>query len=143
MPSQRENPSFLRWLARYQRQTASPTDLRRQIESVVFLDAVEHLPGIKAPTRVIHVAGDRAVPAAAGRFLAAKIPGAEYVEIEGDDHFLWVMPNWRKVMDTWLEFVIGATPRARSERRFTTVLFTDIVGSTEQARKVGDEAWRL
>jgi class 3 adenylate cyclase/esterase/lipase len=142
-PSQRENLSFLRWNARYQRQTASPADLRRQIESVITLDAVAHLSSIKAPTRVIHVAGDRVIPVAAGRFLAAKIPGADYVEIEGEDHFCWIMPHWRKVVDRWLEFVIGTTPSARGERKFATVLFTDIVGSTERAREVGDEAWQL
>jgi len=85
--SQRDNPSFLRWIARYQRQAASPADFRRQIESLHTLDAVAHLSSIRAPTRVIHIAGDRAVPVACGRFLAAKIPGAEYVEIEGEDHY--------------------------------------------------------
>jgi class 3 adenylate cyclase len=53
------------------------------------------------------------------------------------------MPNWRQVVDCWLEFVIGTTPSARSERRFATVLFTDIVGSTERVRTVGNDAWRL
>jgi class 3 adenylate cyclase len=143
MPSQRENVSFLRWIARYQRQTASPADLRRQIESLVFLDAVEDLSRIQAPTRVIHIAGDRVSPVAAGRFLAARIPGADYVEMEGEDHFCWVMPYWRTVVDGWLEFATGTTPSARSERKFATVLFTDIVGSTERAHAVGDEAWRL
>jgi class 3 adenylate cyclase/pimeloyl-ACP methyl ester carboxylesterase len=143
MPSQRENPSYLRWVARYQRQTATQADLRRQIESIFMLDAVEHLPNIKAPTRVIKVTGDRVIPVAAGRFLAAKIPGAEYVEVGGEDHLCWIMPHWRKVMDCWLEFVTGTLPTARSVRRFATVLFTDIVGSTERAHEVGDEAWRL
>ena len=143
MPSQRDNVPFLRWLARYQRQTASPADFRRQLESILSLDGVDDLSSIKAPTRVIHVAGDRVVPAAAGRFLAANIPGADYVEVEGDDHFCWVMPHRRKVVDPYLEFITGTVPSARSERRFATVLFTDIVGSTERARAVGDEAWRL
>jgi class 3 adenylate cyclase len=143
MPSQRENASLLRWIARYQRQTASPADFRRQVENILSLDAMDSLSSIKAPTRVIHVAGDRVVPVAAGRFLAARIPGADYVEIEGEDHFCWVMPHWRKIADAWLEFVIGTTPSARSERRFATVLFTDIVGSTERAGAIGDDAWRL
>jgi class 3 adenylate cyclase len=143
MPSQRENVSFLRWVARYQRQTASPADFRRQVESVVSLDAIDYLASIKAPTRVIQIDGDRAVPVAAGRLLAANIPGAGYVEIEGEDHFCWIMPHWRKVVDSWLEFVIGGTPCARRERQFATVLFTDIVASTERARTVGDDDWRL
>jgi class 3 adenylate cyclase len=113
------------------------------LESVVSLDASDRLASIKAPTRVIHVTGDRAAPVAAGRFLAARIPRADYVEIEGEDHFCWVMPHWRKVTDSWIEFVIGAPPSARSERKFATVLFTDIVGSTERARTLGDDAWQL
>jgi class 3 adenylate cyclase len=92
---------------------------------------------------VIHVAGDRVSPVAAGRFLAARIPGADYLEVEGEDHFCWVMPHWRDVVDGWLEFVIGRTPSTHSERKFVTVLFTDIVGSTERMRAVGDDAWRL
>jgi class 3 adenylate cyclase len=143
MPSQRRNISFLRWIARYQRQTASPADFRRQIESVVSLDAGDRLGAIKAPVRVIHITGDRVVPVAAGRFLAAKIPKADYVEIEGEDHFCWVMPHWRKVVDAWIEFVVGAPPSAGRERRFATVLFTDIVGSTARACALGDDAWQL
>jgi pimeloyl-ACP methyl ester carboxylesterase len=64
MPSQRDNPSFLRWVARYQRQTASPADIRRQIESLLFLDAADRLQDVKAPTLVMNVAGDRIIPAA-------------------------------------------------------------------------------
>ena len=143
MPSQRENAAFLRWIARYQRQTASPADFRRQVESVLSLDATDSLSSIKAPTRVIHIAGDRVVPVAAGRFLTARIPGADYVEIEGEDHFCWVMPHWRRIADAWIGFVIGTVPSARSERSFATVLFTDIVGSTERAGTIGDDAWRL
>jgi class 3 adenylate cyclase len=80
---------------------------------------------------------------AAGRFLAARIPGADYREVEGADHFCWVMPHWRAVMDAWLEFVTGTMPSAHGERKFATVLFTDIVGSTERMRAVGDDAWQL
>jgi pimeloyl-ACP methyl ester carboxylesterase len=97
MPGQRDNPSFLRWVTRYERQSASPADVRRQIESVVMLDAAEYLGQITAPTLVMNVAGDRIMPAASGRYLAAKIHGAIYVALEGEDHFCWVMPGWRKM----------------------------------------------
>ena len=142
VPSQNGNAAFTRWMARYQRQSASPADIRRQLESVIDLDANDHLVDIKAPTLVMNVKGDRLIPPAAGRYLADKIPGARFVEVAGEDHFFWVMPNWRASMDCWIEFVTGTAPSARSERRFATVLFTDIVGSTARAAEGGDEAWR-
>jgi class 3 adenylate cyclase len=52
------------------------------------------------------------------------------------------MPSWRELMDVWIEFVTGRAPVAQSERRFATVLFTDIVSSTARSTEVGDEAWR-
>ena len=86
--------------------------------------------------------GDRCTPVAFGRYLAAHIPGARYVEFPGDDHLFWVIPTWRNVMDNWLEFVLGHAPSVSSERQFATVLFTDIVGSTARTAEVGDAAWR-
>jgi class 3 adenylate cyclase len=141
-PSQSGNPAFVRWAGRLQRQTASPADFRRQLESVVTLDANDRLPDIEAPTLVMNVKGDRLIHPVSGRYLADKIPGARFVEFAGEDHLCWIMPNWREVMDCWVEFVTGAAPAACSERRFATVLFTDIVGSTAEAARVGDAAWR-
>jgi class 3 adenylate cyclase len=86
--------------------------------------------------------GDRAIPPAFGRYLAEHIRGARSVQFAGEDHISWVMPNWREHMDCWLEFVTGRAPVVHSERRFATVLFTDIVGSTAHSTQVGDEAWR-
>ena len=142
MPGQLENTSFVRWVGRLQRQSASPADMRRQIESVASLDAAEHLAEIKAPTLVMHVVGDRILPVAGGRYLADRIPRAEYVEVQGDDHFLWVMPHWREINERWIEFITGNPCTDRNERRFATIGFTDIVDSTRRSREVGDEAWR-
>lgn len=141
-PSQSGNPAFVRWAGRLQRQTASPADFQRQLESVIGLDANDRLADIKAPTLVINVAGDRLIHPVSGRYLADRIPGARFVEFAGEDHLCWIMPSWRQVMDCWVEFVTGTAPAARSERRFATVLFTDIVGSTAQAASVGDATWR-
>ena len=73
-PSQSDNPAFIRWMGRFQRQTASPADFQRQLESVVTLDANEHLPEIKAPTLVVNVTGDRIIHPAMGRYLAEQDP---------------------------------------------------------------------
>jgi class 3 adenylate cyclase len=142
MPSQRDNVAFVRWTARWQRQTASPADIQRQIDSVLNLDAMDCLADIEAPTMVMHVKGDRVVNVASGRLLADRIADATYVEIPGEDHFLWVMPNWRHIVETVVEFVLGRPFPTTTHRRFAAVLFTDLVDSTVQSAATGDVAWR-
>jgi class 3 adenylate cyclase/pimeloyl-ACP methyl ester carboxylesterase len=142
MPSQADNASFVRWGGRLQRQSATPADIARQIQSLAGVDLAVTLEDIAAPTLVIAVAGDRVCRPADGRYLADRIPNATYVEFPGEDHFLWVMPNWREIVDSWIEHVIGAPPPSGSERRFGTVLFTDLVGSTEATMAAGDSQWR-
>lgn len=142
MPSQLGNPSFVRWAGRLQRQTASPADIKRQIDSILNIDATECLSHIRAPTLVMHVKGDRVLHVAFGRFLADRIAGARYVEVPGEDHFLWMMPNWRDIIDTVIEFVVGHRPTAVTHRRFAAVLFTDLVESTARSATAGDVAWR-
>lgn len=141
-PSKNDDAAFIRWVGRFQRQTCSRTDIQRQFDSILGLDANDRLGEIRAPTLVLNVVGDRAIPPAFGRYLAEHVPGARYVQFPGEDHFCWVMRNWRELMDCWVEFATGHTPAARSERRFATVLFTDIVGSTARSAEVGDTAWR-
>lgn len=141
-PTKGSDPAFTRWVGRFQRQTCSRADIQRQFESILSLDANDRLQDIQAPTLVMNIAGDRIIHPAWGRYLARKIPGARYQEVPGDDHVFWVMPNWREVMDCWLEFVLGRAPEVRSERQFATVLFTDIVGSTARTVEEGDAAWR-
>lgn len=141
-PSKNDDPAFVRWMGRFQRQTCSRTDVQRQFESVLGLDANDRLADVRAETLVINVVGDRVIPPAYGRYLAKHIPKARYVQFAGEDHFAWVMPSWREICDGFLEFLTGRAPAARSERRFATVLFTDIVDSTARSAAVGDMAWR-
>jgi class 3 adenylate cyclase len=142
MPSQQANPSFVRWVGRLQRQTASPADIQRQIDSILNLDATDRLSEIHSPTLVMHATGDRVLHPSMGRFLASRIEGSRYVEVPGDDHFLWVMPNWRQIIDTILEFTVGHPIETATQRRFAAVLFTDLVDSTARTIKAGDHAWR-
>jgi pimeloyl-ACP methyl ester carboxylesterase len=93
MPDQSTNEAFVRWCGRFQRLSASPRDFRRQIEGIFQLDAGDAPERITAPTLVIHVKGDRVLPVACGRALAEIIPDARYVEVEGDDHFSWALPE--------------------------------------------------
>ena len=140
-PSQRGNPAFVRWIARFQRQSATLADMRRQLESVTDLDANAHLGDIIAPTLVANVVGDRIFDPAVGRFLADKIRNAQFAEFPGEDHLCWVMPDWPTLADHVIEFLTGEKPKIENPRRFATVMFTDIVGSTTRAAAIGDRAW--
>ncbi len=142
MPSQIGNESFTRWMARLQRYAASPKDFLRQLDSIFTLDAGDAPERISARTMVMHVKGDEVLHVAMGRLLADLIPGAKFVEIEGADHFSWIMPNWRDVTDQIIEFAIGTSLNRASTRQFGAVLFTDIVDSTKQSASVGDSSWR-
>jgi class 3 adenylate cyclase/pimeloyl-ACP methyl ester carboxylesterase len=141
-PSHAENAAFVRWWGRLQRQSATPADIRRQVESLRGLDATARLVEISVPTLVLHASGDRVLPAACGRYVADRIPGARFVEIPGDDHFVEPGVHWQHMADAWLEFVTGSAPTRQAERRVVTVLFTDIVDSTAKAATVGDGEWR-
>jgi len=108
IPSQCRSASFLRWLGRFQRQSASPADLRRQIENVAALSIPkDRLARIEARTLVIHVQGDRVLPPGVGRYLAANIPNAELWEVEGEDHFCFTMPNWHELTTRLGDFLAG------------------------------------
>ncbi len=142
MPSQIGNESFTRWIGRLQRLSVSPRDFRRQYASLITLDAADAPERISTRTMVMHVKGDAVLPVAGGRLLADLIPGATYVEIEGNDHFSWIMSNWRDVADAVIEFATGIVAERMSTRQFGTVLFTDIVDSTRQSSAMGDSKWR-
>ncbi len=142
MPSQTGNESFIRWVGRLQRLSCSPKDFLRQFYSIVSLDAGDAPERIRARTMVMHVKGDAVLHVSMGRLLADLIPGAIYVEIEGADHFHWIMPNWREIADKQIEFATGTSVKSTSARQFGTVLFTDIVDSTRQSSAIGDSKWR-
>jgi class 3 adenylate cyclase len=95
---------------------------------------------IQAPTLVLHRTGDRIVDVGQGRFAAEAIPGARFVELPGDDH-LPFLGDQDAIVDEIQEFLTGARPVPDTDRVLATVLFTDIVGSTELAAKLADRAW--
>ncbi|MGH7406846.1 MAG: adenylate/guanylate cyclase domain-containing protein, partial [Candidatus Methylomirabilales bacterium] len=89
---------------------------------------------------LMHRTGDRDVSIEEGRWLAGRIPGARFVELPGDDHFPWV-GDQDAILNEIQEFLTGVRPSPESDRVLATVLFTDIVGSTEWAVRLGDRAW--
>ena len=142
MPSQIGNESVSRWIGRLQRFSATPNEFRRQLESLDKLDAGDAPERMQARTLVMHVKGDRVLPVGISRVLADLIPDSTYVEIEGEDHFAWMMDSWREIVDGYIEFATGKPVEIASTRRFATVLFTDIVNSTRRSSAVGDTRWR-
>ena len=131
----------LRQLAMLERMSASPGMARATLEAVMRLDVRPILPTIAAPTLVIHASGD-VVPIQGGRYLADHIPGARMLEIEGTDHAPW-LTDPGMICAEIEEFLTGshAAP-PQSLRALRTVLFTDIVASTQHAVARGDDGWR-
>jgi pimeloyl-ACP methyl ester carboxylesterase/class 3 adenylate cyclase len=132
----------LRQLAMAERMCASPGMARASLEALFRLDLRPILSTITAPTLVIHAREDPVVPVQAGRYLADHIPGARYLEVDGADHMPWFTePD--KVLTGIEEFLTGshAAP-SQSHRALRTVLFTDMVASTQHAAAAGDERWR-
>jgi pimeloyl-ACP methyl ester carboxylesterase len=127
--------------ARYQRAGASPTMARRVLEALAEMDVREILHAVTVPTLVLHRVGERVAPVEGARAIAAQIPNAKLVELEGADH-LPMLGDSDAIVDEMEEFLTGERRRRDYDRVLSTVLFTDIVGSTERAAEVGDSRWR-
>jgi len=136
-----EDDAFKDRLATYFRRSASPGAALSLMRMNTQLDVRDVLRSIQAPTLVIHRTDDRDVKVEEGRWIATEIPGATFVELPGDSHTLWA-GNTDEVVDEIEEFLTGARRGPEPDRVLATVLFTDIVGSTEQATKLGDRRWR-
>ena len=124
-----------------QRSCATRAVARRYIAAIEDgLSAWDVLPAIHQPTLVLQRAGDRVLPAAAARASAAQIRNATYVELPGNEHLPW-FGDTGEILARIRDFVGAPPPPARTERVLATVLFTDIVGSTDQLARLGDAAW--
>ena len=110
-------------------------------EMFLDIDVRALLPTIRVPTLVIHRRGDRVVNRRAGQELASQIPNARYVELPGIDHVPWA-GDTEAVLGEAEEFLTGARSAPEPDRVLATVMFTDIVGSTERAAEFGDARWR-
>jgi pimeloyl-ACP methyl ester carboxylesterase len=140
-PSKVGDPQFLRYVERYFRASASPGAAAAFIRMNSGVDVRNILATIQVPTLILHRTGDRDVALGEARYLAARIPGAKFVELAGDDH-LMSAGDVDALADEIEEFVTGTRPAPEPDRILATVLFTDIVGSTERAAELGDRRWR-
>lgn len=140
-PSVADDPDARSRWARFLRMGASPGVATALYRMNMEIDVRPVLASIRVPTLVLHRTGDRMIDVHLGRYLAEHIPGARLVELPGADHLAWV-GDVDALADETQEFLTGARPAPEADRILATVLFTDIVGSTERAAALGDRPWR-
>jgi pimeloyl-ACP methyl ester carboxylesterase len=141
-PSRQHDPAFQRWWGRFERLGASPAAAIALMRMNSQIDISGILATIRVPTLVIHRTDDVTIDVEGGRYLAEHIPGARYVELPGTDHIPFVDHNAMEIADLTGEFLTGSRTPVAADTVLATVLFTDIVGSTEKAVSLGDRRWR-
>ena len=145
-PSKKNDAEFQRWWGRFERLGGSPSAVINlmRMNSEINIDNI--LSSIPVPTLVLHRTEDPTVSIQAGRFLAAHIPKAKLVELDGPDHIYWLGDNALQIADLVVNFITQPGTEARaapgSSSVLATILFTDIVDSTSRANEMGDKAWR-
>ena len=140
-PTMLDDQSFVEWAKRYLRLASSPGSFDRTTRLVGATDVRAILPTIGCPTLVFHRRDNRFTPVDHGQFIADHIDGADYVELDGADHLPWVGPGTDRILDDTERLVTGSEPSPTSNRLLATLVFTDIVGSTERLGRLGDREW--
>ena len=140
-PSLAEDPAFRNWWTRLLRSGTSPQGAVGLLQLYREIDARAALPGVRVPALVIHRKDDLLVPEPQAAYLAEHIPGARYVLLDGEDHVM-VAGDQDAILDEAEEFLTGVRHVPEPDRILATVMFTDIVSSTERAAQLGDSRWR-
>lgn len=139
-PSVASAPGMTDWYGRLERFAASPGTALARMRAILELDVREVLPLVTAPTLVIQNLGDVYVRAGHGRYLAEGLPNARLLERDRPDH--WPVPD-PDLLAAIEEFITGTrVEETAADRVLTTVLFVDVVGSTEQVSELGDRRWQ-
>ena len=139
-PSRKDDERLREWLGRLQTHSASPHDAVALMRMAFAIDVRDAVSSVQAPTLILHRRGDLVCHVENGRWLSRNIAGSRYVELAGADHLPWI--DGEEILAEVQEFLTGVREPVEPERVLATVLFTDIVGSTERARELGDRAWR-
>jgi pimeloyl-ACP methyl ester carboxylesterase len=140
-PSRMRDEAFVQWWARFTRMSASPASSAQVLRMNTQIDVRRILPSVRVPTLLLHPTGDRVVPVEASRYMAEHIPGAKLVELPGIDHLPFA-DNAEHVLREIRSFLGELPTEAEPDRVLATVVFADIVGSTERAVALGDRRWR-
>jgi class 3 adenylate cyclase len=138
-PTSAGDAEFMKLSTRMLRISNTPRAAAAQYNYLLRRDVRQALPMIQAPTLVLHVKENVLVPIEFGRYLAENIAGAKFIELPGGD--LSTTESNITMMDHVAEFLTGERPAIEVDRILTTVLFTDIVGSTKKAASLGDQRW--
>ncbi len=137
-PSRLGQAGIREWWGRVERTMGSPNTMRAFLDTLVGIDVRAVLPTISVPTLVLHGTDDT-LPIGNGRWLADHIAGARFVELPGEHITAYVGDRFADEVES---FLTGRRHPVATDRVLSTVLFSDIVGSTEQASAVGDRRWR-
>ena len=140
-PRQGDDPRLQAWWRRAGLRGASPSTAQAMTRIRLLNDLRDVLPAIHAPTLVLHRRGNVVVHADHGRYIAERIAGARFVDVEGDEHIVW-LGDTDALVDEIEEFLTGTRHQAEPDRVLATLLFCDIVESTATAARVGDRAFR-
>jgi class 3 adenylate cyclase len=140
-PTMAHDPALISWFARLQRLAASPGNARELLTAAADLDVRELLPQISVPTLVLHRNGDTAWDPRHSRYIAEHIPGARFVELEGEDS-LPFLGDSDAIVEEVEQFLTGGRAGGEATRALLTVMFTDIVDATPRAAELGDRRWR-
>ena len=141
MESWGDDPRVLEWFARLKVQSASPAAAEAFMRMAHDIDVRDVAPAIRVPTLILHSVEDQICHVENARYLARAIPGARYVELPGGDHVMYAELADLAIAEI-REFLTGVREGPEPERLLATVLFTDLVGSTERAEELGDKRWR-
>ncbi|MBS4729822.1 adenylate/guanylate cyclase domain-containing protein [Mycobacterium sp. SM1] len=140
-PGVARDQAFRAWWDLAGNRAASPSMASAVTKLVTEADVRDTLARITAPTLIVHREDVQLIPVGHGRYLAEHIAGARYVELPGADSLYWV-GDTAPMLDEIEEFITGVRGGFDAERMLTTIVFTDIVGSTERAAALGDDRWR-
>jgi pimeloyl-ACP methyl ester carboxylesterase/class 3 adenylate cyclase len=140
-PSVAQDPAVRQWYAKYLRMSASPAAAGALAIANLEIDIRYLLPAIRTPTLILHASGDRVISPDAGKYLAANIPGARFAEIRSSDHVPF-FEGAEECLGQIQKFLTGTTPLPEFDSRLCTIMFTDIVGSTDRAIEIGDRRYQ-
>jgi class 3 adenylate cyclase len=139
-PTRKGDPQLREQFGRLQVQSATPHDAVAFMRMAFEIDVRDVVPAVTAPTLIIHRVGDKICSVENARWLSRNIEGSRYVELPGENHLPFI--DGDDILDEIQEFLTGVREPVAPDRMLATVLFTDVVGSTDRARELGDRRWR-